>query len=504
MIFGPAVLVLLLVVIVAVVALGASRRTPGAPAPPEAPPASAGTRASPDLDRWVAAGLLSADQADAIRGFEATMPTTTAATVTTAATTAVPAAPLPAGAPLPAPITPLPTVRPARRIPAVAEALGYLGGVLALAGLVLLLARSWSDLGTAGRVAVAGGGSVLLTGAGLAVRGASTDGALARLRGFVWLLAGGAVGVLAAVVLDATSAVDAEPLVVAAVAGAVALHAAALATRGRAPAQEATALVATITAMGAVGAHLGDNGGMGIATGIAGLAALAVGLRGWMPTPWLTAAVGAAGTIVGSLAVASEWEGPGFVLATATALGLMALGLAGRTHPARTPLTRQRFVPAVLGAASLPVVLPSTLGWFARDAGVSTGLVVAAGGVAVLALVERDLVRLPHLLQAAGGLTVVGGLALTGTGSVGLATVAGLLGAVTLVVLGTRPDHVVLSLTGALGLLVNVPWTIAWFFPGEGRTPALIMVTGALIVGVAVLLSRQSGRMRRELRHHHV
>jgi hypothetical protein len=44
-----------------------------------------------------------------------------------------------------------------------------------------------------------------------------------------------------------------------------------------------------------------------------------------------------------------------------------------------------------------------------------------------------------------------------------------------------------------------VPWTISTFFPGEGRAPLLILVSGVVIVVVAVLLARQGDRLRTEL-----
>ena len=72
----------------------------------------------------------------------------------------------------------------------------------------------------------------------------------------------------------------------------------------------------------------------------------------------------------------------------------------------------------------------------------------------------------------------------------GIATAGGL------IALGMLPRQVLLSVLGSVGLLVNVPWAIGHFFPGEGRAPLLIMVTGGLIIAIAVLLTRSSGRLR--------
>jgi len=68
-----------------------------------------------------------------------------------------------------------------------------------------------------------------------------------------------------------------------------------------------------------------------------------------------------------------------------------------------------------------------------------------------------------------------------------------------LVALGMLPGRVLMSVFGSVGLLVNVPWAISWFFPGEGRAPLLILVAGVLILLVAVLLTRMGGRFREEL-----
>jgi len=104
------------------------------------------------------------------------------------------------------------------------------------------------------------------------------------------------------------------------------------------------------------------------------------------------------------------------------------------------------------------------------------------------------------VFQIVGGIAVLVGPAITGTQSVALATISGLVVAILMIVLGMRPGQVLLSMFGLVGLLIFVPWSIAHFFPGEGRVPLLITVSGALIVAVAVVLARMSGRIRTELR----
>ena len=67
------------------------------------------------------------------------------------------------------------------------------------------------------------------------------------------------------------------------------------------------------------------------------------------------------------------------------------------------------------------------------------------------------------------------------------------------IAVGMLPGRVLMSVVGSVGLLAFVPWAIAHFFPGEGRAPLLIVVSGALIVAVAVLMAAQSTRWRDEV-----
>jgi hypothetical protein len=81
-----------------------------------------------------------------------------------------------------------PSPRAARRtgVRSVAEALGYLGGMLATIGLVLAVAQYWPDLALAGRLGISAAGAVVLLVAGWLVP-EHAEPALARLRWFLWL-----------------------------------------------------------------------------------------------------------------------------------------------------------------------------------------------------------------------------------------------------------------------------------------------------------------------------
>jgi hypothetical protein len=85
----------------------------------------------------------------------------------------------------------------------------------------------------------------------------------------------------------------------------------------------------------------------------------------------------------------------------------------------------------------------------------------------------------------------------------GVAPLFGIVNAVGLLALGMRPGRVLMSVLGSLGLLINVPWTIGWYFPGQERAPLLILVSGALVIAIAVLMTKMGGRFRDEFGAHH-
>ncbi len=400
---------------------------------------------------------------------------------------------------------PAPTVAPAsglpvpggsgRRVPAAAEALGYLGGVLALVGLGLLLSRVWEDLGAWGRVAVLAGTSVGLLVVGALVR-AGRDPALRRLRGFLWLLSTLAAAAAAAVV--AGDVVDLRgPAVGAAAAGAALVHAGALwAGRPNRVLQQASALVALPLLVGTLLTRVLDDAPAAVAVWIVGAAVLGAGVRRITSTPQVTAVIGAVTLVAGASFMSADWRSAGLLLLVASALAVAAIA----AYDALVPARLARWALGLVAAMALAGGLPNALAHFANQAGVATGLVTWAvgAGLLVLGLTWRVLHGRP-LIVLVGGLTMVGGAALCGTQSVTFATLFGLATAIAMVALGTRPGTAVMSLFGSLGLLVNVPWAVNHFFPGEGRAPLLIFVSGALIIVVAVLLARSGARIRREL-----
>lgn len=88
---------------------------------------------------------------------------------------------------------------PPARIPAAAEALGYVGGALALAAVVTLLATFWNDLGTMGRAGIPAALALVAMAAGMVLErlGDAASGRLGRfLLAVGTVSAGGAVGFL--------------------------------------------------------------------------------------------------------------------------------------------------------------------------------------------------------------------------------------------------------------------------------------------------------------------
>jgi Predicted membrane protein (DUF2157) len=474
---GPLVLVGLIVAVVVAAQRGAHhvpRSSPGSP------PSDTSSGTQPDvrlpvladmLDGWVADGLISAEQAHAILDRERS--------------------PAVERAPRHHATTPS---RP-RRVPVFAEALGYLGGVLALAGLTLLVANYWPDLATSVRLVLSFVTTLVLVGAGALVH-EHQDPALARMRWFLWLLSSATAALFTGVLMVDTLDVGTGLLVAAACAGTIAVENMLLWWFRNRPIQELLFFVATIVAAGSFMAGVANDGIAGITIWILAAVMLAIGLIGLTPEPIIPHMVGAAAMMFGAFSTVSQQQGAGLLFATGTAAVLLLLA----SLPQLEMTLSKRVVLLVVAGLGALQAIPPMLVYFADQAGGVTGLATWAIGGAVMFIGARRLLRAPIVAETIGGLALIGGAALTAAQWPDFAPLFGLATAVGLIVIGMLPGHVLSSLLGSLGLLVNVPWAIARFFPGEGRAPLLILVSGALIIAVAVLLARQGGRMRTELR----
>jgi len=494
MIIGVALLLVLVVVVVVVSARSVGRTnglgTTAAPdtdpparrlVPPTTPARSPVAHLEADLARWRDAGVLDETAVAAVLAFEQDRLRA-----------------LPPPPPTPPPARPLVLPRalePGRRIPATAEALGYFGGLLAIIGIVLLVTRYWPDLGLGGRLAISAGGAGVLHLAGVAAPEAD-DPAFARMRWFLWLVASAAAAIAGGVIVHDGIGSDAGSSIV--LGGAVAVVAHGVLTRWwqERPVQQLTFFAGLATAAGALVDGPASRVGVGATIWVVGAVFLAVGLSRRVPLAPVTEVVGAIAVVVGAVVLSDDLRafGPPFTILTAASLiGLsvvpfVELGVGDRI--ATLP-------PAVV---ALQFGVPTTLVYYAEQGGIATGAVTWSIGVALIVVAASGRVRGAPLVEAAGAVATVGGAALTGAQVTGLGPIAGLVTAVALVAAGTRPGRVLLSLFGSIGLLINVPWAIGHFFPGEGRAPLLIAVSGVLIVAVAALLARSSDRFRTELR----
>ena len=124
------------------------------------------------LERWETRSLISRKEAEAIRAFERA------------------------------------EAGPARRVPLVTEALGYLGAALAMAAFVALALPRWTDLLPAWRLAILAVVTVLPLAAGWPMR-ANDEPATQRLAGVLWTLsAAGLAGFLTELLYDREGALS--------------------------------------------------------------------------------------------------------------------------------------------------------------------------------------------------------------------------------------------------------------------------------------------------------
>lgn len=271
--------------------------------------------------------------------------------------------------------------RGGRLRPLVAEAVGYVGGALAMLAAFILAAEFWADLQPWARVALLAVAATGLLAAGVAAR--AERGPVDRLRGFLWMLSAAAVAGTVGVGLVEYTGLEGEPVTLAA-GTAVVVYGGALWRARVAGLQQLVVLAGAVVALAAglavVDAALADW---------IGLAVWAVGVA-WALLAWAgriqPAAVGlAAGALLAVLAPAT---GAGAALGWLLGLGLVtAVGLAAASIPLR------QMLPLALGIFGLVVYVPRIIFEYFEDtlgAPVSlllTGIVLVAVAV-VLARVR--------------------------------------------------------------------------------------------------------------------
>ena len=268
---------------------------------------------------WVAEGWIDREQAARIEAGEAARGPATAPAVA------------PASGPAPAPaFGPAPEPGPAvHRGPLVVEALGYVGGVLAIVAGFIAVDQLWPRIPTGAQLAFAAAGCLAL-GAAAGVMRTGGEAAFGRLRNVLWLLS---TACLAAFMGLLTSQVwhlawETATPVSAAVATA---YAAGLWWRTRAALQQ-LAMFAGAAVLVGTGIHLAapgtDTWGPGLGVWVLSVAWGACAYRGYL-APQLA---GYLATGIGLLTGAelTMQEAAGHVLALVTVAGLFAAGIALR------------------------------------------------------------------------------------------------------------------------------------------------------------------------------
>jgi hypothetical protein len=279
--------------------------------PARAPNALRPRDLSAHLNFWVAEGLITAEQSSRIQAAEAAAEATHVTPSGAAPAASAGAAKPPAGA--------------GRRIPLLAEAVGYLGAALAVAAAVLAVRRFWPDLDPWAQLTITGAVAALLWAAGLAVP-ADRELALARLASLLWFGSTAAVAAFLAVLGTAVLTVDEPRAALLASAGSAA-YAVGLWRRRPYPLQQVAAFAA-VAATALAGLAQFDN----VPGEFFGLALWAVGaawlLLGWAGAVWprrTAYAVGAAAVLYGPLVgvEAARWA---IILGVLTAVALLVVG----------------------------------------------------------------------------------------------------------------------------------------------------------------------------------
>lgn len=207
----------------------------------------------------------------------------------------------------------------------VVEALGYLGGVIVVVASMLVAARYWGDLATAWRLTVLGSAACALLVAGAVVPG-RLAGVGDRLRSALWLASTAAgVGFLAVLAADGLG-LDGDDATLL-VASGVSAYALGLWLRRPSPVQQVAMMAAFAFAASALLARTGVDDLPGLGAWAVGLAWALLGRAGVMTPGRLAVALGSATAIVGAMLTAGSDAGTVLTLVTVTAVVAAATAL---------------------------------------------------------------------------------------------------------------------------------------------------------------------------------
>ena len=256
-----------------------------------------------------------------------------------------------------------------RRRPVI-EAVGYLGGLLALSGALTLVIQYWRDVPTAARLGVLAAVAAITWLVGARIGDAGTA-ALLRLRGALWFASSGAVAAFAGqAASDLAHAREALVWLCAGVAAAV--HSGLLWRLRDWPAQHLACLAGVLMGTGGAAGLAGGEAAVGMAIAAAGAVWVAAGWRALLPPPVVALTAGGLAVLAGAGITAGDWSDVVPLLGLAAAITLLGVGVATD----RTPLT-------VVGLVGGFGYLPWTVGhFFAESLGVPLAILLC--GVALL------------------------------------------------------------------------------------------------------------------------
>ena len=296
-------------------------------------------RPSDPLDEWVGAGLLAPDQADRIRAHEQARHDRRPTVV-----------------PAPAGLT---------GTSLVVEVLGYLGGVIMLAGAGILVGLFWGDIPVALRLVLGAATAVALVAAGFAVPDRLGEAA-GRLRSVLWVLAVAAAAAFATVFSnDVLDRYDEDALII--IFPPTALVAAALWWMRRTWLQQFALLIPLVLSAIGVGMQIaGPDTAPGISVWIVAVAWTAVAWTGRLQPRATGVAFGGLAAIFGTMTMASEF---GIVLGLATAVAILVLALYERSLP----------LLAVAALGLLQAAPRAAIEWFPGRLSASLTLMVVGG-----------------------------------------------------------------------------------------------------------------------------
>jgi len=215
---------------------------------------------------------------------------------------------------------------PPRRLPLVAEVLGYVGAVIAVTAIVVTVHQVWKHVPAGVELATAGVIAVGLLLAGTTLR-TGTDPALARLRSVLWLLSAAGAAAFAALLTGRYLRLD-DANVALTTAAASLVYAVGLLRRNRSALQHLAAFAAAVAVLEASIDRIDPDAGnftFGIALWMLALAwGIAVARGRLVPAPIGMLTCGAA-ALAGAI-IAMDSVG-GVLLAITTVTGLFACGV---------------------------------------------------------------------------------------------------------------------------------------------------------------------------------